>query len=98
MTRYLLDTNVLSETRKPRPHGGVLAWLQAQNEEQLFLPALIFGEIQCGIELARRAAPQRVAGLEAWLRDLGRHPRIIVMNAPCFRAWALLMCVKPADV
>ena len=29
---YLLDTNVISELRKPKPHGGVVAWLEAQPE------------------------------------------------------------------
>ena len=38
MTRlYLLDTNIVSELRKPRPHGGVLAWLQSMDNAQLYL-------------------------------------------------------------
>jgi toxin FitB len=39
MNRYLLDTNVVSELRKPRPHGGVVAWLNHQEEDELFLSA-----------------------------------------------------------
>ena len=34
---YLLDTNVVSELRRPRPHGAVLAWLQAVDDAQLFI-------------------------------------------------------------
>ena len=43
---YLLDTNVVSELRKPRPHGGVLAWLHATAEADLHLSAVTLGEIQ----------------------------------------------------
>ena len=53
MNGYLLDTNVVSELRKPRPHGGVVAWLNNQEEEYLFLSAVTMGELQEGIERAR---------------------------------------------
>ena len=42
---YLLDTNVVSELRKPRPHGGVLAWLQSVTDGDLHLSAVTLGEI-----------------------------------------------------
>ena len=48
---YLLDTNIVSELRKPKPHGGVLAWFKEVDETQLFLSAVTLGEIQSGIEL-----------------------------------------------
>ena len=37
---YLLDTNVVSELRKPRPHGAVLAWVEAVNDADLYLGVL----------------------------------------------------------
>ena len=37
MSGYLLDTNVVSELRKPRPHSAVVTWVSDQPEEQLFL-------------------------------------------------------------
>ena len=43
---YLLDTNVVSELRKQRPHGGVVAWLQSIDDAQLYLSAVTLGEIQ----------------------------------------------------
>jgi predicted nucleic acid-binding protein len=55
MIRYLLDTNVVSELRKPRPHGGVVARLEILAEEQLFLSAVTLGELQAGIERTRRS-------------------------------------------
>ena len=54
MKRYLLDTNVVSETRKPKPHGAVVAWLTGLRDEQVYLSAVTMGELQAGIELTRR--------------------------------------------
>ena len=49
MNRYLLDTNVVSELRKLRPHGAVVTWVNHQQEDQLFLSAVTLGELQAGI-------------------------------------------------
>src|SRR5215475_11616290 len=51
---YLIDTNVVSELRKLKPHGGVFAWLQNLEVGQGFFSAVTFGEIQKGAELTRR--------------------------------------------
>ena len=48
MTRYLLDTNIISEVRKPKPHGGVLAWIEGLREDQLYISAVTIGELQRG--------------------------------------------------
>ena len=45
MHKYLLDTNVVSELRRQRPHGGVVAWLQSLDDTQLHLSAVTLGEI-----------------------------------------------------
>jgi toxin FitB len=47
--KYLLDTCVISETMKPRPDFQVITWLQSQDESELFLSALTFGELAKGI-------------------------------------------------
>ena len=47
---YLLDTNVVSELRKPRPHPTVIEWITQTPSEQLHLSAVTIGEIQTGIE------------------------------------------------
>jgi predicted nucleic acid-binding protein len=51
---YLLDTNVVSELRKIRPHGGVVAWIQSVPDHELFLSALTLGELQAGAEVTRK--------------------------------------------
>ena len=50
---YLLDTNVISELRKPRPHGGVVTWLESLPDADIHLSAVTLGEIQAGVELTR---------------------------------------------
>jgi predicted nucleic acid-binding protein len=63
---YLLDTNVVSELRKPRPHGAVVAWLQSTAEADLYLSAVTLGEIQAGIELTREQDATKASEIEAW--------------------------------
>lgn len=88
---YLLDTNVVSELRKPRPHGGVVAWLEALDDAQLFLSAVTLGEIQAGIELTREQAPDKANEIEAWLLQVAQVYNVLPMDAAAFRVWAKLM-------
>lgn len=89
--RYLLDTNVVSELRRQRPHGAVVAWLQSLDDAQLFLSAVTLGEIQAGIELTRAQDPQKAAEIEAWLELVADTYNVLPMDAAAFRAWARLM-------
>lgn len=88
---YLLDTNVVSELRKPRPHGAVLAWLESVNDTQLYLSAVTLGEIQAGIELTREQDPAKAAEIEAWLGLVADAYNVLPMDAAAFRQWARLM-------
>src|SRR3546814_6351391 len=67
---FLLDTNIVSELRRARPHGAVLAWLEAQEDADLYLSAVTLGEIQAGIEITRTQDPLRAAQIEAWADEL----------------------------
>lgn len=88
---YLLDTNVVSELRKPRPHGGVVAWLGSLDDAQLYLSAVTLGEIQAGIELTREQAPEKAQEIEAWLELVAGAYNVLPMDAATFRALAKLM-------
>ncbi|MEX8504157.1 type II toxin-antitoxin system VapC family toxin [Leptothrix ochracea] len=88
---YLLDTNVVSELRKPRPHGAVVAWLESVDEAKLFLSAVTLGEIQAGIELTREQDPHKAADIEAWLELVAAAYNVLPMNIAAFRDWARLM-------
>ncbi len=95
MNKYLLDTNVVSELRKPRPHGAVVAWLSDQAEEQLFLSAVTMGELQAGVEWTRHQDPSRASAIELWVDQLAASYRILPMDTPCFREWGRIMDRKP---
>jgi toxin FitB len=63
--RYLLDTNIVSQLTKDRPHEKVLRWVEQQNEENLFLSVATLLELRVGIELCD---PGKKRGeLENWL-------------------------------
>ncbi len=88
---YLLDTNVVSELRKPRPHGAVVAWLQATADADLHMSAVTLGEIQAGIELTREQDPAKASEIEAWADLVAASYNVLPMDAETFRAWARLM-------
>jgi predicted nucleic acid-binding protein len=88
---YLLDTNVVSELRKPRPHGAVLAWLAALDDAQLHVSAVTLGEIQAGIALTREQDADKAEEIEAWLALMAGAYNVLPMDAAAFRAWARLM-------
>ena len=88
---YLLDTNVVSELRRPRPHGAVLDWIADVPAEQLFVSAVTIGEIQAGVEITREQDEAKAAELETWLDKILVSYGVLPMDAPAFREWARLM-------
>jgi len=98
MNGYLLDTNVVSELRKPRPHGGVVAWVKDQPEEQLFLSAVTMGELQAGIERIRRQDPAKASEIELWADQLAASYQILPMDVVCFREWGRIIDRKPNEL
>ena len=88
---YLLDTNVISELRKPKPHGGVLAWVSAQKASTLFVSAMTVAEIQRGIEITRGQDPSKAVEIEAWLDELLVTGQVLALDAGVCREWARLM-------
>ncbi|MEW6706942.1 MAG: type II toxin-antitoxin system VapC family toxin [Pseudomonadota bacterium] len=88
---YLLDTHVVSELRKPRPHGAVLTWIRGVDDAGLHLPAVTIGEIQAGIELTREQDQVKAEELKAWLGLVAGAYNVLPMDAAAFRAWARLM-------
>lgn len=88
---YLLDTNVVSELRRPRPHGAVLAWITSVDETDLHLSAVTLGEIQAGIETARDQDGAKAAEIERWLDLMAGAYNVLPMDGPAYRMWAQLM-------
>ena len=88
---YLLDTNVISELRRPKPHGAVLAWLQSVADSNLHISAVSLGEIQAGIELTHDQDAAKPAEIEAWADLMAGSYNVLPMDAATFRLWAKLM-------
>ena len=92
MTGWLLDTNVISELRRPRPEPGVVAFVAARPLDRLFLSTVTLAEIRFGIE--RVADAGRRADLNGWL-DLTVRPmfgqRVLPISEDVMLKWRLLV-------
>jgi predicted nucleic acid-binding protein len=88
---YLVDTNVVLETRRARPHGGVMAWIHSAGDRNLHLSAVTMAELQTGVEITRLQDAAKAAEIEAWINEIGRTWNVLAMDAATFRIWAKLM-------
>jgi predicted nucleic acid-binding protein len=89
---FLLDTNVVSESTKPHPNRGVVAWLAGVDEDSVFLSVITLTEIRYGVE--RLAAGQRRKQLDRWLQHdlpLRFEGRILSIDALVADACAALV-------
>ena len=82
---YLLDTNIISELRKSKPHGAVVAWINGVHESSLFLSAVTLAEIQAGIEITRKQDKIKAAAIEAWLDQVAAAYNVLPMDGAMFR-------------
>lgn len=98
MNQYLLDTNIISELRRVRPHGAVTAWISAIEEASLFVSAVTLGELQVGIERTRRQDPSKASELERWVDRVPTVYRVLPMDVACFREWGRIMDKKPPEL
>jgi predicted nucleic acid-binding protein len=88
---FLLDTNVISELRRVRPHGAVLAWLRKVSDAELHLSAVSIGELQAGVEITRDQDPEKALEIERWVEEIAGSYNVLPMDAETFRCWARLM-------
>jgi toxin FitB len=95
---YLLDTNIISELRRRRPHASVVAWLSGVAADQVFISAVTLGELQAGLENARQQDPGRAEIIESWIDSVAASYNVLPMQGRAFRCWAELMHGKPADL
>ena len=88
---YLLDTNVVSELRRPRPNPNVTNWISGVADDQLYVSAVTIGEIQTGIEISRAQDAGKANELDLWLSKVVSSYNILPMDAAFFRVWGQLM-------
>jgi toxin FitB len=95
---YLLDTNVLSETRRHQPAAGVADWIAATPPDRLHVSVLTLGEIEQGIAKIRgRGDLDQASALERWLREVetGFEDRILPVTLSVAAAWGRQQYVLP---
>lgn len=97
---FLLDTNVLSEARKPDPNPNVRNWFASVAGGELYISVLAVGEIRQGIERLRRRDTRQAEAYEAWLAVLRRdyHDRVITITSDVAEEWGRLNVPNPIAV
>jgi toxin FitB len=91
---YLLDTNVISELRKRKPHGAVLAWAASVAPKDIQIPAVAAGELQDGVELTRLQDPAKAIEIERWIDRILQSFAVVPMDGVLFRESSRLMVGK----
>ena len=88
-TGYLLDTNVISETRRSRADSGVIAFLSAADAAGLFLSVLTLGELRKGVAAKRRSDPVAADQLGAWVDGIEMNfaDRVLPVDTATARHW-----------
>jgi toxin FitB len=92
VTGWLLDTNILSELRRPKPERKVLVFVAAQPLDLLYISSVTFAEIRFGIELIMDAS--RRAELNDWLTHKVRpmfEQRVLAITEDIMFKWRLLV-------
>lgn len=95
---YLLDTNVISELRRPKPHREVVAWLSSVAKDAVFLSAVTIGELQIGVENLREQDTARAEIIEQWVEAVAANYNVLPMDTASFRRWAQLMRGQPLEI
>jgi predicted nucleic acid-binding protein len=98
--KYLLDTNVISEARKPRGDDRVKRWISSVPAEDLYLSVLTIGEVRRGIGLLEERDPVQAKVYEAWLATVLRNyaDRIIPVDAETAEEWGSMNVPNPVPV
>ena len=86
-----MDSNVISELRRIKPHGAVLAWLNATPRDEIGVPAIVLGELQAGAEISRRQDAVKATELEIWIDEIVFNWEIVPIDVLIAREWGRLM-------
>jgi toxin FitB len=93
--RFLLDTNIVSELRKPKPHGAVLAWLTAHHRAYFATPSVVLFELQLGVEKLRIQDPLRAAMFDQWVARIAARDNVLPLDSTAARETARLLRKQP---
>lgn len=97
---FLLDTNVIAETKRRSPHPNVMAWFDRVDAGVIFLSVLTLGEITKGAELLAGRDPRAAASLRSWLDGIRRSfaSRIVGIDGEIAEIWGRMSARRPLPV
>ena len=97
---YLLDTNIISETRKRQANAGVMAFLSAAESALLFLSVLTLGELRRGVKVKRKSDPVAADRLREWVDGIETTfvDRILPLDGAASRVWGELTAGRSLPV
>jgi predicted nucleic acid-binding protein len=98
---FLIDTNVVSEVRRgARCDARVAAWWESIDEGDLYVSALVIGEIRKGVELSRRKDPGKAEALQSWLNAViaAFGSRVLPIDRPIADEWGRMSALRPVPV
>jgi len=98
--QYLLDTNVLSETRRKQADERVIRFISSTEPSVLFLSVLTLGELRKGVALKGRSDPSAARALGSWVDGLefSFADRVLGIEAATARLWGELSAQRPRPV
>jgi predicted nucleic acid-binding protein len=98
--RYLLDTNVLSETRRKSPDPHVVSFLSSADSSAFFLSVLTIGELRKGIAMRQQSDAVAASQLNSWVDGLQAQfsKRILGIDIPTAKLWGSLSAQRPRPV
>ena len=98
--RYLLDTNVLSEVRRPQGDADVRRWISSVPTEDIYLSVLTLGEVRRGIGLLSRRDSAQAEVYEAWLVTVLRDyaDRLLPVDAEAAEEWGRMNLPDPISI
>lgn len=89
---FLLDTNVISEWVRPRPHAGVIRWMAEADEDRVFISVISIAEVRRGLE--RMAKGRRRDRIAAWLSEdlqVRFEGRILPVDVSVAQEWGVII-------
>jgi hypothetical protein len=98
--QYLLDTNVLSETRKRQADEQVMSFLSEAEPSAIYISALTLGELRKGVARKNQADPESATRIGSWVDglELSFSERILGIDSAIARLWGELSAQRPRPV
>ena len=97
MSGYLIDTNIISELRRPKQSTHVVNWFGSVEVETLYISVLTFGELRRGVELLRLRDKKAASALDRWLAGVRSEfaDRILAIDDAVSEQWGRLSIGQP---